>query len=445
MIKRFKSSLKGDVHFSELFRGSVLAFIFRLVGIAAGYLFTILITQGYGAEAMGIFALSFTVLQIAAVFGQFGMDTVILKITGENSAKNNGASVIQNAYVKIVMIVLLLSLFISIGLYWSSPLIATAVFDTPTMILPLQWIALSVLPMAILAIHKEALRGLKEIISYSIFTTVSVPFIASIGLIVLLTVGNYSKEMPVVAQIGSIIISAIFAVLIWRKKYKRVVSDSNQFSKNEDFLTYTDIIKIAIPMMFASSLFLIMNWTDTLMLGIFRTQEEVGVYNVALKISMLTSITLMAINAIAAPKFSEMWGKKDINGLKKVVQQSSKMIFWSSLPILILFLLAPKFLLAFFGDEFTIGATVLVILTIGQFFNAISGSVGTLLSMTGHQVIVQNVLIVSIVINIFLNYILVAPLGMVGVGIATATSTVIWNLLMVYFVWKKLGFLSIKF
>ena len=46
----------------------------------------------------------------------------------------------------------------------------------------------------------------------------------------------------------------------------------------------------------------------------------------------------MSVNSIASPKFVEMFAKKDMLGLKKVVHQSTKMIFWSSLPLVISFL-----------------------------------------------------------------------------------------------------------
>jgi predicted nucleic acid-binding protein len=40
----------------ELLKGSSIAFVLRVIGIIAGYIFTLLITRGYGAEAMGVFA-----------------------------------------------------------------------------------------------------------------------------------------------------------------------------------------------------------------------------------------------------------------------------------------------------------------------------------------------------------------------------------------------------
>ncbi len=174
---------------------------------------------------------------------------------------------------------------------------------------------------------------------------------------------------------------------------------------------------------------MIMSWTDIIMLGMFRTQEEVGIYNVAVRLSMITSFTLAAINSIAAPKFAELWGKKDLEGLKRVAQQSTKLIFWTSAPVLVLYLLFPSFFMGLFGEEFKEGALALVILTVGQFVNAGCGSVLTILAMTQKEKVVRNILFISTFLNIILNYILINMLGLSGAAIATSLANIVWNLI----------------
>ncbi len=180
-----------------------------------------------------------------------------------------------------------------------------------------------------------------------------------------------------------------------------------------------------------------MQWTDTIMLGMFRTEKEVGIYNVALKLAALTSITLFAINTIAAPKFAEFWGRRDIKGLGRVAQQSTKLIFWTSFPILLSFWLFPSYILSVFGSEFKAGVIALMILTFGQFVNAISGSVGYILQMTEKQKIFQNIILIATVINIILNAILIPKFGINGAAFASMVSLVFWNLTSVFYIINK--------
>jgi O-antigen/teichoic acid export membrane protein len=216
--------------------------------------------------------------------------------------------------------------------------------------------------------------------------------------------------------------------------------------------TLKDVLVVTLPLMLAQSVQLIMVWTDKLMIGNIMSTADVGIYGVAFKLSMFASVTLMAINSIAAPKFAEMYGEKDIEGLKKVVQKSTKMIFWSTLPLSIIFFLFPTFFLGIFGGEFKIGVTAFIILSVGMLISAFSGSVGNLLQMTGKQLVFMKILIVGAIINIGLNYLLIpennpfSELGISGINgaaVASMCSIIFWNLSMVLVVKKQFGFLTV--
>ena len=83
-------------------------------------------------------------------------------------------------------------------------------------------------------------------------------------------------------------------------------------------------------MMMSTSVLLLMSWADTLMLGIFCDESQVGIYNVAVKVAFLASFALTSINSISAPKISETYNNKDLPAFYKVVSQTTKTIFFSS-------------------------------------------------------------------------------------------------------------------
>ena len=90
MLTKFQEKFKSDKHFAELIKGSGIAFILRIVGMIAEYVFTLLVTRTLGAESWGILALCLVVLQIASVVGRLGMDTALLRFTAEYTAKEEG-------------------------------------------------------------------------------------------------------------------------------------------------------------------------------------------------------------------------------------------------------------------------------------------------------------------------------------------------------------------
>ena len=201
-----------------------------------------------------------------------------------------------------------------------------------------------------------------------------------------------------------------------------------------------NILAISIPLMFAQSVQFIMAWTDKLMIGNMMTSQDVGIYHIAFKLSMFASIGLMAINSIAAPKFAELYAKQDFDGLKKVVNQSTKLIFWSTIPLVAIFFIFPEFLLGIFGDKFKIGVTAFIFLSCGRLISSFSGSVGNILQMTGNQNIYAKILFLGAILNVLLNLILIPRYGINGAAIASMCGLTVWNLSMVLVVKKKFGF-----
>lgn len=180
------------------------------------------------------------------------------------------------------------------------------------------------------------------------------------------------------------------------------------------------------------------------MLGIFRTTEDVGIYNVAIKLSMITSMILASINTVVAPRFAEFYGKKDFYSLKSLAQKSTKLIFFFSLPIFLFYVLFANWCMSLFGSEFEKGSYALIILSLGQLINAITGSVGLILMMTGRQREHLNLILIMTLSNIVLNAILIPKYGLLGAALATSLSMSIGNILGVFWVKKYYGFYTIQ-
>lgn len=213
--------------------------------------------------------------------------------------------------------------------------------------------------------------------------------------------------------------------------------------ETKKYIPSKELWKEGFPLLLAASMAIVINSTDIYMLSYFTTDVEVGIYDVAFKVSLLTTIVLIAVNSIASPKFSEYYAQKDKGQLNYLVYSASKLIFWLSSPILLLIVLFPSFWLSFFGDEFIVGATVLIILSLGQLVNSLSGSVGNLLKMTNYHKLFQNIMIVAVVLNIALNYFLIPIYRMEGAAIASAISVSFINITAVIYAKKKLDILTV--
>ena len=439
MISQLKTIAKSripDLHLRELLKGTSIAMVIRVLGVGTSYLFTFLIARLYGAGAMGSFALAQTVLMITAIIARLGFDTASVRFVSENySQKKYG--ILRKVYFAILKMVIPMSILLSVGLFFLAPILAE-IMHKPEMESLFRISAFGVLPFALLFIHSESFRGMKKIIHYSLFRNMTTPFIASIVLLGYYFSGLSSKIYPVYSYLISIGVLSVIAIAMWLIQMPK----SDETDKNQK-IKKRNLLNVSLPMLLTSSMGYILQWTGIFILGIFRPEWEVGVYNVAMKISLVTSISLFAINSIAAPKFAELFAQGKMKDFEKIVHQSTRLIFWTSAPFLLLFLIFPTFFLGLFGEEYIFGKWTLIYLTIGQFINAISGSVGYILQMTGKQKTFQNIMIVSTIINIIMNVIFIPKFGITGAAIASALSLIIWNLTSIFMVKKNHNILTL--
>ena len=424
-----------DSHLEELFEGSSIAFVLKVVGKITGYLFMLLVTRKFGAYTVGIYALSLTVLEIFAIIGKLGFDGALLRFASEYSTLNR-MDLAKKVYQKILKFVIPECVLLSMVLFYFSSYIATNLFHKEYLSSYLRIAAIALLPMVLIVINLEGLRGLKKIKEYSFLQSISIPLFASIILIVLLFFIN-GIYLPFISHIGSIFIVCIISFIIWIRCFR------NHSAPDSEQVGWKALFNVSLPMFLSGSLFLIMGWTDNIMLGIYRSESEVGIYSIVLKIFYTAGITGYAINVIAAPKFAELYASRDKTRLGSMARQTTKLISWTSFPILAIFLILPSFILGFFGHDFRNGSQALRLLVLGQFVNVICGPVGLILLMTGKQHVFQVIVLFASLINLVLNVLLVPAYGINGAAFASMVSLAFWNICSVIYIKSYLNILTV--
>ena len=442
MKKRFQKALQ-DKDFAELFKGGGISFILRFGGLAVGFLLTWIIAKYFKAEGLGDFVLTITVLRLFTLLAKLGLDTTSIRFIASFASQDKWTSIFKFRK-QVISILSISSIAASLLMYFLAIPIADLINAKYEYI---QLNAFFVLPMTFFMLHYQSLRGLKRIAEFSFFYRMAQALFSVISIIILYQFFTTS-DVPVYAYLISVLIVSLLSFISFR--YWLNKRSKGKESAEQEIMSYSTLLKISIPLMFAQSVQFIMAWTDKLMLGAIDTPnvvngittniEEVGVYYTAFKLSMFAAVALMAINSIASPKFAEMFAKNDMEGLKKVIHQSTKMIFWSSAPLVIIFFIFPEFFLGLFGEEFKIGVTAFVFLSCGRLISSFSGSVGNILQMTGNQNIYAKILLFGAILNVLLNLILIPRYGINGAAIASMCSLTVWNLSMVLVVKKKFGF-----
>jgi len=197
-------------------------------------------------------------------------------------------------------------------------------------------------------------------------------------------------------------------------------------------------LAVSLPILLVESFYLLLSYTDVLVLQQFRPSDEVGVYFAVVKTLALVSFIHYAMAATTAHRFAEYHALGDKPRLSAYVAHAIQWTFWPSLAATSLLLALGKPLLWLFGPQFVQGYPVMLILVVGFLFRSSMGPAEFLLNMLGEHKICAVVLAMTAVLNIALNLVLVPVFGLIGAATATSISLVAAALMHYAVVWRRL-------
>jgi O-antigen/teichoic acid export membrane protein len=186
------------------------------------------------------------------------------------------------------------------------------------------------------------------------------------------------------------------------------------------------LLAFAIPAMLASSLPVLLTWTDRLVIGATRPADEMGVYQAVSQLPIVFSLILSGIGgSVLGPIMAELHANDQHERLCETFLVATKWGAYAAVPaFLVLLLFRDEVLAVLFGAQYLVGSRALLLLTCAGFANAISGPVGLLLIMTGHERRWLAISATSLALDLFLQWQLTPHLGLVGAATATLATLV---------------------
>jgi len=420
---------KLDAHMKEILHRASIAFVLKVAAAGLTFAFNVVLARLLGPHGAGLYFQVFTVATIAAVVGRLGLPNTLVRFTAGNAAVGEWGSV-KGVYSKGMRFGLCGSLATAAGMFFLAPWLADSVFSNPELVTPIRWMSVAVVPFSVSFLYAQLLKGLRQIAGAISVESVSIPAFCLLGTIFL--VPGWGVQGAIWAYAGASAICLLIGWCLWRRAAPQLRGIEGHFAAGE-------LLRSSGPLLWMSILQLITHWSSTLMLSMWRSSADVGVFSVANRTAALTSFVLIAVNSIAAPKFAALYRKGDLTALGQTARNSAKLMSIMACPALVVFMLAPGQVMSIFGPQYEGGKWTLSILAAGQFVNVVTGSVGYLLMMCGHEQLIMKVTALSAFINIVLNAALIPELGVTGAAIADATTFGLQNLIMAWFVWRRLG------
>jgi len=412
---------------STLATGAGVSLFGRFFGGGLTLLGQVIVARLLGPAAYGLYAIGWTILRTASVAVPLGMDQGIVRFASPERVGDR--AVRKGVIVKGLAFAGLAGTMVALAVFLSAPWLARSVFDKPGLEPVLRWFAPGMALAAGLKVAADATRVSQQMQHGALAEEVVQP---GSNLLLILVAYGLGYGVAGAAAAGTF----SFAVgLVVVGKYL-VTLFPELVSRDVPLLTsFPALLRFSIPASLARTFGVTLMWSDRLFVGAFLTEADVGAYQSASVAAGLFGIVLAAFNAIFGPMIAELHQNGKHQDLQELYRVSTKWGIYASLPILLMFLLAPNLVLqGVFGVGYGHAANALRVLSLGQFCLVGVGAVGVILTMAGYpkRWMVASGLALLAVVPLSLR--LVPTFGMVGGALAVSISLAalfIWGLFQV--------------
>jgi O-antigen/teichoic acid export membrane protein len=430
-IARLRSLLGGSSEASVTKRLAGTIFIIRVISAALAYLSQMLLARWMGGSDYGVYVYVWTWVLLLGSMMDFGISSSAQKIIPEY--RTGGEHALLRGFLSgsrwmTFIVSSLVSLLLAGAVRSLSPWIASGE------IVPL-YIGCLTLPAFVLANTQDGIARSHDWMRLGLMPQ----FIVRQSLIVGLTAGAFAlgfhlgATAAMLASAAAVWIAVIGQMLVLNHRLNGHIEPG---PKAYDFRGW---LAISLPILLVEGFYLLLSYTDVLVLQQFRSSEEVGVYFAVVKTLALVSFIHYAMSATTAHRFAEYHALGDKPRLSAYVAHAIKWTFWPSLAATVVLLALGRPLLWLFGPQFVIGYDIMFIAAIGLVVRSAIGPVERLLNMLGHQRICALAYALSFVMNLVLCVALVPRFGGHGAAAATSISLVFETVLLFWIVRRRLG------
>ncbi len=409
------------------------ALVLRVAGAGLHILFLAALGRMLSADGVGVVLLALAPMSIASVVARFGLDNAVLRGVAKALSEHDygRSSVLRKLSLRFA---LAFGLIVSVVLFVIAGWIGTVVFDRPGLGGLIRIAAVAVAPLTLMVISSQGLKAVRKPGLATLVGHVLLPMFSIV--LALLVVPAYGLVGAMWSYVAGGCCAALFGVVAW--------SHGDAYGSASQLEAYLEVapglMRACAPLFVASSLQVVIQWVPTVMAGIWLLNEDVAILGVGLKIAMLMSFVLVAVDTVAAPGFAGHWHMGRLDDLKKLTRSSALLMIGLGVPVFIVFVVWGNELMSAFGSGFEGVGYILVIIGCGQLINVATGSVTSLLIMSNHQrSLISNLAVVAIA-AVLLQLVLLTQLGLVGAASAIAATLAVQNLGALGLVRFKLGF-----
>lgn len=406
-------------------------FIIRVVSAGLAYVAQVLLARWMGGSDYGVYVYVWTWVLLLGSTMDFGIAVSAQKIIPEYRAAGHHALLrgfLSGSRWLTLAISTTVSVLLAATIWAATPWLAA---DTIT---PL-YIGCLTLPAFVVANVQDGLARSHDWMRLGLMPQ----FVIRQALIIGFTAGafafgvNLNADVAMLASLAAVWVAMFGQLTALNRKLRSTVEPG---AKAYDLRGW---LAVSLPILLVESFYLLLSYTDVLMLQQFRSSEEVGIYFAVVKTLALVSFIHYAMSATTAHRFSEYHASGDHARLSAYLAYAIKWTFWPSLAATLVLLACGKPLLWLFGTQFADGYSIMFVAAVGLVSRAAIGPVERLLNMLGQQKLCALAYALAFALNVTLCWVLIPRFGGHGAAAATSLALVFETVLLFWITRWRLG------
>jgi len=421
----------------KLLTGGIWAFLGKILASLVGFSIHILLARLLSPNDLGNYFLIISLISFASTFALFGLLKTLVKMIAESLSLDEQGKIKETVIYTFQIVIIGTLLTGGSFIFGLNEWVAITLLDSPDIAkltgLIVIWFTLLIWQQVIAEIY----RGYHNIKLATLFNGLMANTLFFFSLF---TYYHYHEEI-ILSEVIKLVIASYFISVSYSgfRIWNKLKGINSKYTATKT-TAVTQILSISWPIWVTSLSLLFITQIDIWLLGVLTTQENVAIYGMAVRLLIVISMPLLIINAVVPPIISQLHAQKNKNELQKTLRLTATIAATPSIIALIIFIFyGENILVVFFGEFYRSSANILVILSVGQVFNVLSGSCGLALMLTKHQKTMMTITLFSGIITFLFSWYLIYDYGVIGVAVGTTFGLILQNILMLLLTRYKLG------
>jgi O-antigen/teichoic acid export membrane protein len=417
----------------RIIRGTFNSFLIQGISVALVFVSNLWVVRSSSPDAYGLYVHVFNWVSILSIIVLGGRDDLVLTRIPKYIAESHPFRLLSLVRAANRWI------FLSAILVSGSFLIVISVFSVRTLSenrAVFMIASAAVYLAACLALNQMILQALNHIRLSQLVEKIVKP------LLMILVIGLFRLFIPFFDGRALVILSSLVLFICCLVLLGMVKAKIKRYSLIRDERSTDEGLKGKAFYFFCISLLYLLSTKITMLtLPYFAPPKAIGIFNIGYRFADLLVFPFFLMHTV----LPQLFARHAVTGrayTQSLFSESNKLMTLLSLPLLLLNLLAGKFLLHLFGPEFGTGYTAMLYISLAQFLSSFFGPANTILMMQDREKYSAGCLLVYVLVLLAMSWWLIPGGGITGGALAILVSSGVYNILLAVVTYRLFGIYS---